>query len=35
LAASLLTPTVRSMIAKQKSTNTDIWYHRQEANLVR
>jgi hypothetical protein len=24
LAASLLTPTVRSMIAKQKSTNTNI-----------
>jgi hypothetical protein len=35
LAASLLTPTEGSMIAKQKSTNTNIWYHRQETNLVR
>jgi hypothetical protein len=26
-AASLLTPTVRSMIAKQKSTKTRISYH--------
>ena len=34
-AASLLTPTVRSIIAKQKSRNTSNSYHMRSANLVR